>query len=91
MESTQPLADWCVEIYAKAMTVDQRDELMTFVCEWLRDHEIAVAADASDVSALVAARPMRDGEIERTVGDDAYRAQAVPKRNGKHFFATRDE
>lgn len=91
MPEQQPHEDWCVEVYAKGMTVDERDELMVLVCEWLRDHEIGVAVEGSDVSALVAARPMRTGEIAKATRGDAYRAHAVPKRDGKHFFAVKDE
>ena len=51
----------------------------------------AGAVDSSDVSALAAARQMRDGEIDAAVGDDVYRAYAVPKRDGHPFLTFKDE
>jgi hypothetical protein len=41
------------------MTIDQRNQLMITICELLYQREIGVAADSSDVSALVAARRLR--------------------------------
>jgi hypothetical protein len=89
--SEQPHEDWCLEVYARGMTVDQRNQLMITICEWLHRREIGVAGDSSDISALVAARQMCDAEIVAVVLSEAHRAYAVPKRNGKHYLTTKDE
>jgi hypothetical protein len=86
------IEDWCIEVYARGMTTEQRDELMIFVSEWFHQREIGIAGDSSDVSALVAARLMEDeAEIDAAARSEATCAYAVPKRDGKHWLTTKDE
>ena len=64
---------------------------MMTVCEWLHRREIGIAGDSSDLSALVAARPMDEGEIDAAARSEDDRAYAAPKRDGDHWMTTKDE